>query len=50
MTNEQPAEVDIDKRKKSAGGVFLALVKKDPRITSDMLKKVFKVEEKKRKR
>ena len=50
VTNDPPAEVDIDKRKKSAGGVFLALVKKDPRITSDMLKKIFKVEEKKRKR
>ena len=38
-----------DKRKKSAGGVFLTLLKKDSRFTPELRKKVFKVEKERRK-
>lgn len=34
----------MDKSKKSAGGVLMTLLKKDPRITSATRKKIFKVE------
>ena len=37
-----------EKRKKTAGGVFLALIKKDPRITKEMLRKILKAENERR--
>ena len=39
-----------DEKKKTAGGVFLTLLKKDPRVTTEMRRKVFKVPESEAKR
>ena len=44
-----PSQMGTDKRKKSAGGVFLTLLKKDSRFTPELRKKVFKVEKERRK-
>ena len=43
------SQTSDDKRKKTAGGVFLTLLKKDSRFTPEMRKKVFKVEKERRK-
>ena len=42
-TFENAVAVD-EKKKKTAGGVFLTLLKKDPRVTPEMRRKVFKAE------
>jgi len=39
-----------EKKKKTAGGVFLTLLKKDPRVTPEMRRKVFKAPESEAKR
>ena len=47
---EDPVDDALNqKNKKTAGGVFLTLLKKDPRFTPDMRSKVFKVEKERRK-
>ena len=46
---EQAAfEADADKKKKTAGGVFLTLLKKDSRVTPEMRRKIFKAETERR--
>ncbi|TNV85902.1 hypothetical protein FGO68_gene8638 [Halteria grandinella] len=37
-------DMEADEKKKSAGGVFLTLLKKNPGVTKDMMKKLLKAE------